>query len=132
LQDFVGDWDKDAAKFWDPDIKDIGYAPTIAETIGDLNLMYKDYADRANNFKSLAELIGKMPDMYDAVNDKNFISITAAITKIQQNLAAASKQIQDNIDGINAKIGTPITNDSIYDHITIFYNDLNWPAKEVG
>jgi hypothetical protein len=132
LQDFVGDWDTDAAKFWDPDIKDIGYAPTISETIGDLNLMYKDYADRANNFKSLAELIGKMPDMYDAVNDKNFISITAAITKIQQNLAAASKQIQDNIDGINAKIGTPITNDSIYDHITIFYNDLNWPAKEVG
>ena len=124
LQDFVGDWDKDAAKFWDPDIKDIGYAPTIAETIGDLNLMYKDYADRANNFKSLAELIGKMPDMYDAVNDKNFISITSAITKIQQNLATASNQIQDNIDGINAKIGTPITNDSIYDHVEDIYTNL--------
>lgn len=124
LQDFVGDWDKDAAKFWDPDIKDIGYAPTIAETIGDLNLLYKDYADRANNFKSLAELIGKMPDMYDAVNDKNFISITSAITKIQQNLVASSKQIQDNIDGINAKIGTPINNDSIYDHIEDIYTNL--------
>ena len=124
LQDFVGDWDKDAAKFWDPDIEDIGYAPTIAETIGDLNLMYKDYADRANNFKSLAELIGKMPDMYDVVNDKNFISITSAITKIQQNLTASSKQIQENIDGINAKIGTPITNDSIYDHVEDIYTNL--------
>lgn len=124
LQDFVGDWDKDAAKFWDPDIEDIGYAPTIAETIGDLNLMYKDYADRANNFKSLAELIGKMPDMYDAVNDKNFISITSAITKIQQNLTAASKQIQENIDGINAKIGTPMTSDSIYDHVEDIYANL--------
>ena len=124
LQDFVGDWDKDAAKFWDPDIEDIGYAPTIAETIGDLNLMYEGYADRANNFKSLAELIGKMPDMYDAVNDKNFISITSAITKIQQNLVASSKQIQENIDGINAKIGTPINNDSIYDHIEDIYTNL--------
>ena len=124
LQDFVGDWDKDAAKFWDPDIEDIGYAPTIAETIGDLNLMYEGYADRANNFKSLAELIGKMPDMYDAVNDKNFISITSAITKIQQNLVASSKQIQENIDGINAKIGTPINNDSIYDHVEDIYTNL--------
>lgn len=125
LQDFVGDWDKDAAKFWDPDIEDIGYAPTIAETIGDLNLMYKDYADRANNFKSLAELIGKMPDMYDAVNDKNFISITSAITKIQQNLTAASKQIQDNIDGINAKIGKPLdTEIDIYEHIESHYDSI--------
>ena len=137
LQDFVGDWDKDAAKFWDPDIKDIGYAPTISETIGDLNLMYKDYADRANNFKSLAELIGKMPDMYDAVNDKNFISISSAIAKIQQNLAAASKQIQDNIDGINAKIGKPLdTEVDIYEHIESHYdsienieNTLDWAEK---
>ena len=125
LQDFVGDWDQDAAKFWDPDIEDIGYAPTIAETIGDLNLMYKDYADRANNFKSLAELIGKMPDMYDAVNDKNFISITSAIAKIQQNLTAASKQIQDNIDGINAKIGKPLdTEIDIYEHIESHYDSI--------
>lgn len=133
LQDFVGDWDKDAAKFWDPDIKDIGYAPTIAETIGDLNLMYKDYADRANNFKSLAELIGKMPDMYDAVNDKNFISITAAITKIQQNLAAASKQIQDNIDGINAKIGKPLDAEvDIYEHIESHYDSIENIKKILG
>lgn len=133
LQDFVGDWDKDAAKFWDPDIEDIGYAPTIAETIGDLNLMYKDYADRANNFKSLAELIGKMPDMYDAVNDKNFISITSAITKIQQNLAAASKQIQDNIDGINAKIGKPLdTEVDIYEHIESHYDSIEDIEKILG
>lgn len=137
LQDFVGDWDKDAAKYWDPTIEDIGYAPTISETIGDLNLMYKDYADRANNFKSLAELIGKMPDMYDAVNDKNFISISSAITKIQQNLAAASKQIQDNIDGINAKIGKPLdTEVDIYEHIESHYDSiediektLDWEEK---
>ena len=133
LQDFVGDWDKDAAKFWDPDIEDIGYAPTIAETIGDLNLMYKDYADRANNFKSLAELIGKMPDMYDAVNDKNFISITSAITKIQQNLTAASKQIQDNIDGINAKIGKPLdTEIDIYEHIESHYDSIENIEKILG
>ena len=133
LQDFVGDWDKDAAKFWDPDIEDIGYAPTIAETIGDLNLMYKDYADRANNFKSLAELIGKMPDMYDAVNDKNFISITSAITKIQQNLTAASKQIQDNIDGINAKIGKPLdTEVDIYEHIESHYDSIEDIEKILG
>ena len=133
LQDFVGDWDKDAAKFWDPDIEDIGYAPTIAETIGDLNLMYKDYADRANNFKSLAELIGKMPDMYDAVNDKNFISITSAITKIQQNLTAASKQIQDNIDGINAKIGKPLdTEIDIYEHIESHYDSIEDIEKILG
>ena len=133
LQDFVGDWDKDAAKFWDPDIEDIGYAPTIAETIGDLNLMYKDYADRANNFKSLAELIGKMPDMYDAVNDKNFISITSAITKIQQNLTAASKQIQDNIDGINAKIGKPLdTEVDIYEHIESHYDSIENIEKILG
>lgn len=134
LKWYTGDWTKDAAKYWtNPDEAGAdklltGYAPTIAQVVGDLNLMYdNEFSNRANNFKSLSEIIGNLYEMYNSINGskESPISLSSAISKIQSNLKSSVEQIQNSITGIHAQIGKPIDEAiDIYEHIKANYSSI--------
>lgn len=137
LQEYMGDWEL-AAPIWKPDLVDrgVGYAPTIADTIGNLDNLYASYSDRANYFKSFVEIIGKLPNLYDNVNEKNPISLCDALVKLKQDLEAAAENLQLAINGLGAQIGEPMSQDSIYVRLAGIYEDieaieniLNWASK---
>ena len=137
IQEYMGEWTVSAAKEWSPSWKvlGIGYAPTIAETIGDLDNMYDSHTDRAQNFKSFVEVIGKLPDLYDKLNKKNPINIIDSIIILRRDIDSFYEDFKNGINGLGAQIGTPINQDSIYDHLNVIFNNiktieenLEWPT----
>ena len=148
LEEYQGEWTVHAAKSWYPNNKEygIGFAPTIAETIGDLNNLYESYADRANNFKSFVEIIGKLASLKEITTVDNGIARNAtdiidAIIIEKNHLNNLNSELQKHqntsngsFEGIYSMIGEKIDNDtSIYGHIRQLYTDdstlknqLNW------
>ena len=139
LENYVGDWSK-VVSMWSSGGK---WAPTIANTIGNLESMYESAVDRYSNHKTFAEIIGKLSVLANKINDGNFISLIDAIKKESDRLddlgitvATNKKTAEDSALGINALIGEPLDRNSIYDHIEDIYenienveNILNWSAR---
>lgn len=133
LESYTGDWSK-VVSYWASGNK---WAPTIAETIGNLEDMYSSAVDRYNNHKTFAEIIGKLPNLYEKINEGNPISLIAAILKEStrlDNLNGALNEHKSNAEGqfngIYTMIGEKIDNDSIYDHIKELYNRIDWDDRE--
>lgn len=139
LENYVGDWSK-VVSMWSSGGK---WAPTIANTIGNLESMYESAIDRYSNHKTFVEIIGKLSVLANKINDGNFISLIDAIKKESDRLddlgitvATNKKTAEDSALGINALIGEPLDRNSIYDHIEDIYenienveNILNWSAR---
>lgn len=133
VESYTGDWSK-VVSYWTSGNK---WAPTIAETIGNLEDMYNSAVDRYNNHKTFAEIIGKLPNLYDKINEGNPISLIAAILKESgrlDNLNSALSEHRNNAEGqfngIYTMIGEKIDNDSIYDHIKELYGRIDWDGRE--
>ena len=119
------------------------WAPTIANTIGNLESMYESAVDRYSNHKTFVEIIGKLSVLANKINDGNFISLIDAIKKESDRLddlgitvATNKKTAEDSALGINALIGEPLDRNSIYDHVEDIYENieniedvLNWSAR---
>lgn len=133
LESYTGDWSK-VVSYWTSGNK---WAPTIADTIGNLEDMYNSAVDRYNNHKTFAEIIGKLPTLYEKINEGNPISLIAAILKEStrlDNLNGALNEHKNNAEGqfngIYTMIGEKIDNDSIYDHIKELYDRIDWDDRE--
>lgn len=133
LESYTGDWSK-VVSYWTSGNK---WAPTIADTIGNLEDMYNSAVDRYNNHKTFAEIIGKLPTLYEKINEGNPISLIAAILKEStrlDNLNNALNEHKSNAEGqfngIYTMIGEKIDNDSIYDHIKELYDRIDWDDRE--
>lgn len=140
-----------AARSWAPDSKKngVGYAPTIAETVGNLNDLYADYRDRVNNFKSFVEIIGKLAGLEKVTvledgaprGAKNIIDAIVIEKERLDTLYAELNKHQNTsngaFEGIYSMIGEKIDNDkNIYGHIRQLYSDdsvmrnqLNWSQR---
>lgn len=139
LENYIGDWSK-VVSMWSSGGK---WAPTIANTIGNLESMYESAVDRYSNHKTFAEIIGKLSVLANKINDGNFISLIDAIKKESDRLDNLGKTVETNRQdaanaaiGLNALIGEPLDRNSIYDHIEDIYknidnveNILNWDAR---
>lgn len=133
LENYTGDWSK-VVSYWTSGNK---WAPTIADTIGNLEDMYDSAVDRYNNHKTFAEIIGKLPTLYEKINEGNPISLIAAILKEStrlDNLNNALNEHKSNAEGqfngIYTMIGEKIDNDSIYDHLKELYDRIDWDDRE--
>lgn len=133
LESYTGDWSK-VVSYWTSGNK---WAPTIADTIGNLEDMYNSAVDRYNNHKTFVEIIGKLPTLYEKINEGNPISLIAAILKEStrlDNLNDALNEHKSNAEGqfngIYTMIGEKIDNDSIYDHIKELYDKIDWDNRE--
>lgn len=151
LEEYQGQWTVHAAKSWAPASKDngVGYAPTIAETVGNLNDLYEDYRDRVKNFKSFVEIIGKLAglEQVTVLEDgapraaKNIIDAIVIEKERLDTLYAELNKHQNTsngaFEGIYSMIGEKIDNDkNIYGHIRQLYSDdsvmrnqLNWSQR---
>lgn len=139
LENYVGDWSK-VVSMWSSGGK---WAPTIANTIGNLESMYESAVDRYSNHKTFAEIIGKLSVLANKINDGNFISLIDAIKKESDRLDSLGVTVETNRQsaadaaiGLNALIGEPLDRNSVYDHIEDIYknidnveNILNWDAR---
>lgn len=139
LENYVGDWSK-VVSMWSSGGK---WAPTIANTIGNLESMYESAVDRYSNHKTFAEIIGKLSVLANKINDGNFISLIDAIKKESDRLDSLGGTVETNRQsaadaaiGLNALIGEPLDRNSVYDHIEDIYenienveNILNWSAR---
>ena len=139
LENYVGDWSK-VVSMWSSGGK---WAPTIANTIGNLESMYESAVDRYSNHKTFAEIIGKLSVLANKINDGNFISLIDAIKKESDRLDSLGVTVETNRQsaadaaiGLNALIGEPLDRNSVYDHIEDIYknienveNILNWGAR---
>ena len=151
LEEYQGQWTVHAAKSWAPDSKDngVGYAPTIAETVGNLNDLYVDYRDRVKNFKSFVEIIGKLAGLEQVTTIEDGTSRSAnniidAIVIEKERLDTLYAELNKHqntsngaFEGIYSMIGEKIDNDkNIYGHIRQLYSDdsvmrdqLNWSQR---
>ena len=139
LENYIGDWSK-VVSMWSSGGK---WAPTIANTIGNLESMYESAVDRYSNHKTFAEIIGKLSVLANKINDGNFISLIDAIKKESDRLDSLGVTVETNRQsaadaaiGLNALIGEPLDRNSVYDHIEDIYknidnveNILNWDAR---
>lgn len=139
LENYVGDWSK-VVSMWSSGGK---WAPTIANTIGNLESMYESAVDRYSNHKTFAEIIGKLSVLANKINDGNFISLIDAIKKESDRLDSLGVTVETNRQsaadaaiGLNALIGEPLDRNSVYDHIEDIYEDienieniLNWSER---
>lgn len=139
LENYIGDWSK-VVSMWSSGGK---WAPTIANTIGNLESMYESAVDRYSNHKTFAEIIGKLSVLANKINDGNFISLIDAIKKESDRLDSLGVTVETNRQsaadaaiGLNALIGEPLDRNSVYDHIKDIYenienveNILNWSAR---
>lgn len=139
LENYVGDWSK-VVSMWSSGGK---WAPTIADTIGNLENMYESAVDRYSNHKTFAEIIGKLSILANKINDGNFISLIDAIKKESDRLDGLGVTVETNRQsaadaaiGLNALIGEPLDRNSVYDHIEDIYEDienieniLNWSER---
>ena len=135
LENYVGDWSK-VVSMWSSGGK---WAPTIADTIGNLESMYESAVDRYSNHKT----IGKLSVLANKINDGNFISLIDAIKKESDRLDSLGITVETNRQsaadaaiGLNALIGEPLDRNSVYDHIEDIYeniedieNILNWSTR---
>lgn len=151
LEEYQGEWTVHAAKSWSPTNKKngVGYAPTIAETIGNLNDMYVDYPDRVKNFKSFVEIVGKLAGLKEITTledgtARSAANIIDAIVIEKERLDTLNGELQKHqntsngaFEGIYSMIGEKIDNDkNIYGHIRQLYSDdsvmrsqLNWSGR---
>ena len=128
LEDYVGDWSAVVGN-WKGGGK---YAPTIAQTVGNIDEMYGDsYKDRIDKHKTFAEIIGNksegdLPALYKKLNEENPISLIKAILKEDNRLDNLSLELSGHKNAsdlsfaaIKAMIGTALDGETVdvYEHI---------------
>lgn len=128
LEDYVGDWSAVVGN-WKGGGK---YAPTIAQTVGNIDEMYGDsYKDRIDKHKTFAEIIGNksegdLPALYKKLNEENPISLIKAILKEDDRLDDLSLELSGHKNAselsfaaIKAMIGTALDGETVdvYEHI---------------
>jgi hypothetical protein len=121
LKGYVGDW-KNCTKYWDWGGK---YGPTVLDAIGNLDLMYNDYDDRAKNFKSFSEVIGHVPNLWKTFNKEQFISISDILIEQHEALQDLDASTSGAIAILNSKVGDIGTRPDKYDTVYTELQDLN-------
>lgn len=113
LEKYVGDWTK-STTYWNWGGQ---YAPTVAQAIGNLDDMYDDYSQRAQNHKTFSQIIGNLPNLWKKFGNENFISLSDIILQQKSEIDDLENYTTGQVNVLTDAVGNIGTRPDGYDKI---------------